>query len=40
VNTMLANVKNSLLARTVWSAPNICRATLALSPGASTAVLS
>jgi hypothetical protein len=39
-NTMLANIKNSLWPRIVWSAPNICRATSAHLPGASTAVLS
>src|SRR6202166_1847885 len=40
-HTVLANVKHSLSRpRTVRSAPNICRATSAPSPGASTAALS
>jgi hypothetical protein len=38
-NTVLANVKNSLLAAIAWSAPNICHVTLAPSPGDSTAAL-
>src|SRR5262249_22697936 len=39
-NTMLANIKNSLLAAPRVVAPNICRATSAPSPGVSTDALS